>query len=55
MDKIFAESLRVYFSGYNLLTFTSEEDYDPERATGDDRNRQYPGAKVISFGLNITF
>ena len=55
LDKIFAESLRVYFSGYNLLTFTSEEDYDPERATGDDRNRQYPGAKVISFGLNITF
>ena len=54
LNNTFIDTVRIYFSGYNLLTFTEEDDYDPERTINDDRNRQYPGAKVLSFGLNIT-
>lgn len=46
---------RIYFSGTNLLTWTEIEDYDPEKMTGDNRNRDYPKAKVYSVGINVTF
>lgn len=45
---------RIYFSGVNLFTATDLVDYDPEKITNDERNSAYPGAKVYSFGLNIT-
>lgn len=55
--KIYMERLRIYFSGVNMLTWTHDDikDYDPEKLTSDDRNRDYPAAKVYSVGLNITF
>ena len=46
---------RVYFTGYNLLTFTKMIDYDPERRADDVRAGSYAQAKVLSFGLNLTF
>ena len=49
------ENVRVYFSGINMWTITKVKDYDPEKLTNDDRNRDYPAAKVYSIGLNITF
>ena len=49
------DKARIYFSGINLLTFTELKDYDPEKLTNDDRNRDYPKAKVYSVGINLTF
>jgi len=49
------ENARIYLSGINLLTWTEEDDYDPEKASDDDRSRDYPQSKVYSVGINITF
>lgn len=54
-SKINVTKARIYFSGVNLLTFTDVPDYDPEKLTNDDRNRDYPQAKVYSVGINVTF
>lgn len=53
--KMHVENARIYFSGVNLWTKTDVDDYDPEKLTGDDRNRDYPQSKVYSLGLNVTF
>ncbi|BAX82394.1 SusC/RagA family TonB-linked outer membrane protein [Labilibaculum antarcticum] len=53
--KVHIENARIYFSGINLWTKTDVEDYDPEKLTGDDRNRDYPQSKIYSMGVNITF
>jgi len=57
------ESLRVYVNGYNLLTFTGLENYDPERpgqSYNDDWNNSqggyyYPNNKTYNCGVKITF
>jgi TonB-dependent starch-binding outer membrane protein SusC len=54
-NKVNINKARIYFSGINLLTWTELDDYDPEKLTGDDRNRDYPKAKVYSVGINVTF
>ena len=54
LSKVGIDYLRIYFSGENLLTFTSYPDYDPERA-GDGWHVQYPQAKTYSIGLNVKF
>ncbi len=46
---------RIYFTGYNLLTFTKMPDYDPERRADDVRAGSYAQSKVFSFGFNLTF
>lgn len=43
-------SLRLYVSGYNLLTFTSFKGNDPE--SGDTR---YPMTRVYNFGVKVNF
>ena len=55
-------SLRVYFSGQNLLTFTNYSGLDPEvNYRGDDNARigtdffTYPQARSFTFGLNASF
>lgn len=45
-------NLRVYFSGYNLLTFSKYKANDPESATSSLR---YPLTRVLNFGLNVNF
>lgn len=50
-QKVFAQRIRLYFSGENLLTFTSFPGQDPEIGN----NIGYPSLKQISFGANITF
>lgn len=47
--------IRVYFAATNLLTFTSLDDYDPEKSSGDARNDVHPNLKSLSFGVNINF
>ena len=54
-NRVNINKARIYFSGINLLTFTKVKDYDPEKLTNDDRNRDYPKAKVYSVGINLTF
>lgn len=49
--KVFAQRIRLYFSGENLLTLTSFPGQDPEIGN----NIGYPSLKQISFGANITF
>jgi TonB-linked SusC/RagA family outer membrane protein len=59
LDDIGFSSLRVYVSGFNLLTFTDFDGYDPEsRAdTGGIGQVFYsaPAARTVSLGLNVTF
>ncbi len=62
-QKMGLSKLRVYFSGFNLLTFTNYDGYDPE-ARSDAGSTQAargidfysaPAAKTYSLGVNINF
>jgi TonB-linked SusC/RagA family outer membrane protein len=69
LSKINVDKLRVYFSGENLLTFTSLTKYvDPEAAfqgeinymnrssvESNARGQAYPHTKLFSFGVDLTF
>jgi TonB-linked SusC/RagA family outer membrane protein len=53
LSKIKLSAVRIYASGFNLLTFTSLKDYDPE---GNDGNGYfYPQQKIYNLGINVTF
>lgn len=47
------QSLRVYISGNNLLTFSKFKLWDPEQGGG--HGASYPNNRVYSFGLNANF
>lgn len=49
------QNVRIYMSGINLWTLSEVEDYDPEKLTNDDRNRDYPHTKVYSVGVSFNF
>lgn len=70
MNAVKIQSLRVYVSGDNLLTFTKlAKMFDPEATSGryhwdldgsqgndlSNTGKVYPLSKVISFGLNVNF
>lgn len=55
LESIGLSNLRVYFSGYNLLTWSDVEDFDPEKFASDYRNSQYPNSKVYTVGINVSF
>jgi hypothetical protein len=50
-------SLRVYFAGDNLYTFTKFKGLDPERGEGDGNVRfvVHPQNQVFSFGVKAVF
>ncbi|MGL5317080.1 MAG: SusC/RagA family TonB-linked outer membrane protein [Bacteroidales bacterium] len=48
-------SIRAYFSGTNLLTFTALKNWDPEKSSSDVRNDVHPNMRTYSFGLNLQF
>lgn len=50
-SKIGLRSLSVFFTGMNLLTFTSMKTFDPETTS----NTAYPLNKVHSLGLSMAF
>lgn len=58
-SKVKMESIRVYFSGENLLTFTNlVEGIDPEATygtSGRSSGRVYPLSKTMSFGIQVSF
>jgi TonB-dependent starch-binding outer membrane protein SusC len=46
--------LRIYVSGYNLLTYAPDyKDFDPEASAGSGQS--YPLQRVVSAGLTLTF
>lgn len=65
LSKIGLKSLRVYLSGYNLLTFTPLRNIDPERPSsearaggsdgGADKMYVYPNDKMYTIGASIKF
>ena len=52
--KIGMERARIFFSAYDLLTFTGLKYVDPEH-TDSDYGYVYPLSQNLNFGLNITF
>lgn len=55
LAKVGIQSLRLYLAGSNLLTFTSLDDYDPEKSGTDTRNDVHPNSRSYSFGINVKF
>ncbi len=54
LKNIGIQNLRVYFSGYNLLTFTGIKYLDPEHPS-DTYGYLYPLTKSYNVGVNLTF
>ena len=49
------EGLRIYVSGFNLLTYSPDlKDFDPE-VTGAPHSMTYPGTRIINLGLSMNF
>ena len=55
LRKVSLESVRLYFSSTNLLTFTKNDNFDPEKPSSDLRNYVHPSMKTFSFGINVQF
>ena len=63
MKSIFLESVRIYFTGYNLFCFTGYDGYDPEVDTSSKKNTMCPGIDYAAYpksrtfvgGINVTF
>lgn len=53
-EKVRMQKVRFYFSGDNLLTFTTFRGLDPEREK-DGRSTQYPQNRICSIGVNVEF
>lgn len=52
----FIENLRLYFTGYNLLTFTKYKANDPETTGGAyGEFFRYPPTRVYNLGLRVSF
>lgn len=51
--KLGVNNARVYFLGYNLLTFTKFDMWDVE--LGEGNGSQYPNISTYSLGLNFSF
>ncbi|QDH81651.1 TonB-dependent receptor [Echinicola soli] len=45
--------MRIYFIGYNLLTFSPFDMYDPELGNGS--GTRYPNIRTYSLGVNVSF
>jgi TonB-linked SusC/RagA family outer membrane protein len=54
LNAVKLKEMRVYVSGYNLLTITKVEALDPEHPGGDE-GYTYPLNKTINFGVNLSF
>lgn len=57
LSKLPISAMRVYVTGYNLLTFTGMKNLDPETAEGSQGFASWstPQSRVVNFGVNITF
>jgi TonB-linked SusC/RagA family outer membrane protein len=62
INKIGVKKVRAYVSGTNLVTLTDYTGYDPEVSAYNGNDAQigvdlsnYPTAKIITFGIDVTF
>jgi TonB-linked SusC/RagA family outer membrane protein len=63
LSRLHIKGLRLFVSGFNLLTFTKVKDYDPEGTNGSGQfggaqygsGQFYPQQKIINLGANIKF
>jgi len=59
LSKYGVQNMRVYFIGYNLITWTPFKFWDPELGGGaaidGGAGTRYPNIKTFSLGLNVTF
>jgi len=58
VNKLGIGGLRIYVSGYNLLTLSPDiKDFDPEtyNASTTGQSQGYPVQRVINGGINLTF
>ena len=53
--RIAMSSLRIFFAGDNLLTFTSFKGLDPERVSNNTRFVAHPQNQVFAFGVKAVF
>ena len=54
LSKAGLERARIYFSGYNMITFTKLKYLDPEHPS-DTWGYLYPLTKTYNIGINLTF
>ena len=52
-SKVGVESARIYVNGFNLLTISEFDWFDPEGTTA--RGAFYPQNKIFNIGINLTF
>ena len=53
-NKAGIQLIRIYLSGYNLLTYSPDyKDFDPEASAGSGQS--YPLQRVVSAGITLTF
>ncbi|MBQ7423104.1 MAG: SusC/RagA family TonB-linked outer membrane protein, partial [Prevotella sp.] len=63
VNSIYIQNIRIYATGYNLLTFTGYDGYDPEVDTSSKNNPMCPGVDYAAYpksrsyvlGVNVTF
>jgi TonB-linked SusC/RagA family outer membrane protein len=56
LAKLGVKGVRIYYSGQNILTFTSFYKWvDPETTTGNNAYGSYPQLKTNTLGLEVTF
>jgi len=54
LSKVGVENMRVYVTGFNLLTWTKVTYVDPELDSGN-WNSNYPITNIYNFGISLTF
>ncbi|QNL52442.1 TonB-dependent receptor [Olivibacter sp. SDN3] len=52
-ERVGISNLRIYASGFNLLTFSKMKAYDPEST--NVLGQYYPQSRIINMGLAVTF
>lgn len=63
LKKVYINSARIYFTGYNLACWTNYSGYDPEVDTASKNNPMCPGVDYAAYpksrtyvmGINLTF
>ena len=53
--KIWLENVRIYITGYNLLTFTKYSGADPDVDTSSKKNAMTPGIDYAAYPKSRTF
>jgi len=55
LQKLQVSTLRVYFSGSNLLTLDHMKIVDPELNPGNFGGKYYPQTRIFNLGVNLSF